>query len=460
MDEVEEPRRQQAAVFIAARAALRVAPVLYGLFEFSGEGDDWPSLLDLRSLLISSVAATMPSDDIKRAAGAAVYATNAVTHGDNAAVRAAFYAVKAAQTSEIELLIAALSKDAGGAELSAEVAVRAADDAAYTAHIALEDRYTIWRATQRDAVLWMEHAVAQTGSLSIDIAPLWEDENPLDAEWETLQDRMRNDPSGEDWSFWINWYQGILDGIKQDWCLLCYIATSPVINWDAPATDVSAQINMVVDPSLDELKRLQDEVVVLEAQFKKSQDVALAYAAKLKEKSAKEELSGVLDAWEGRAKSADYSSRIYLIVIGLVIAALVAGAIYVIVCVEFERLDALLIPSGCANLAIDACVGLTQRTAFLTVIFLTLVSVILLVLRILLRAYNSNIFWRDDARERIAFATVYINMLGNTTTSQKTDDYARIVYETLFRAANSKMPVEDVSVGLSISDNLAKSLVK
>ena len=143
MDEVEEPRRQQAAVFIAARAALRVAPVLYGLFEFSGEGDDWPSLLDLRSLLISSVAATMPSDDIKRAAGAAVYATNAVTHGDNAAVRAAFYAVKAAQTSEIELLIAALSKDAGGAELSAEVAVRAADDAAYTAHIALEDRYTI-----------------------------------------------------------------------------------------------------------------------------------------------------------------------------------------------------------------------------------------------------------------------------------------------------------------------------
>lgn len=57
LDEVEEPRRQHAAVFIAARAALRVAPVLYGLFEFSGEGDDWPSLLDLRSLLISSVAA-------------------------------------------------------------------------------------------------------------------------------------------------------------------------------------------------------------------------------------------------------------------------------------------------------------------------------------------------------------------------------------------------------------------
>ena len=104
--------------------------------------------------------------------------------------------------------------------------------------------------------------------------------------------------------------------------------------------------------------------------------------------------------------------------------------------------------------------GLTQRTAFLTVIFLTLASAIFLVLRILLRGYNSSIFWRDDARERIAFAKVYINMLGNAQTSKKTDDYARIAYETLFRPANSKLPIEDVSVGLSIPDNLAKNLMK
>ena len=112
------------------------------------------------------------------------------------------------------------------------------------------------------------------------------------------------------------------------------------------------------------------------------------------------------------------------------------------------------------NLGDEICVGLTQRTAFLTVIFLTLASGILLVLRILLGGYNSNIFWRDDALERIAFATVYINMLGNARTSQKTDDYARIVYETLFCPANLKLPVEDVSVGLSIPDNLAKTLSK
>ena len=180
----------------------------------------------------------------------------------------------------------------------------------------------------------------------------------------------------------------------------------------------------------------------------------------MKKKSATQELSGVVDAWEHRAKSAAYSSYAYLFLILAVIVALVAGTLYVIVCLGFGWLDGLLIPDGCANLGDKICVGLTQRTAFLTVIFLTLASAIFLVLRILLRGYNSSIFWRDDARERIAFAKVYINMLGNAQTSKKTDDYARIVYETLFRPANSKLPIEDVSVGLSIPDNLVKNLMK
>ena len=180
----------------------------------------------------------------------------------------------------------------------------------------------------------------------------------------------------------------------------------------------------------------------------------------MKEKTATEELGGVLEAWEDRARSAAWSSRRNLILILIVITALVAGALYVIVCIGFGWLDALLIPDGCVNLGDEICVGLTQRTAFLTVIFLTLASVIFLVLRILLRGYNSNIFWRDDARERIAFATVYINMLGNARTSQKTDDYARFAYETLFRPANSKLPLEDVSVGLSIPENFSNYLTK
>ena len=210
----------------------------------------------------------------------------------------------------------------------------------------------------------------------------------------------------------------------------------------------------------EEVKSSWLEIANLKAENETSQHVIVELQAKLKEKTATEELGGVLEAWEDRARSAAWSSRGNLILILIVIIALVAGALYVIVCVGFGWLDALLIPDGCVNLGDEICVGLTQRTAFLTVIFLTLAGVIFLVLRILLRGYNSNIFWRDDARERIAFATVYINMLGNARTSQKTDDYARIVYETLFRPANSKLPLEDVSVGLSIPDNLAKNLIK
>lgn len=210
----------------------------------------------------------------------------------------------------------------------------------------------------------------------------------------------------------------------------------------------------------EEVRSRQQEIAKLEAENEKSQQVIVELQAKLKEKNATQELSGVLDAWEDRAQKTDCSSHKSLILIGAIIASLVAGALYVIVCIGFGWLDALLIPDGCVNLGDEICVGLTQRTAFLTVIFLTLASVIFLVLRILLRGYNSNIFWRDDARERIAFAKVYINMLGNAQTSQKTDDYARIVYETLFRPANSKLPLEDVSLGLSIPDNLAKTLSK
>jgi len=110
-------------------------------------------------------------------------------------------------------------------------------------------------------------------------------------------------------------------------------------------------------------------------------------AAKFREKTATEELGGVLEACEDRAKSAARSSRRNLILILVVIASLIAGALYVIVCVGFGWLDALLISDGCVNLGDEICVGLTQRTAFLTVIFLTLASVIFLVLRILLRGY-------------------------------------------------------------------------
>lgn len=179
LDGIEQPRRQQAAVFIAARAALRVAPMLHGFFDLEHNKEPLTSLPLLRPLLISSVAATMPTDDIKYAAA-----------------RAAVDAARAADAARVF--------DAANADS--------------------------WRATQRDAELWVEHADAETVNLSIDIAPLWDGTNPL----------------GADWSFWITWYQGILDGTPQNWPLIHEIATTYTINWDAPAQEVNDKINEVI----------------------------------------------------------------------------------------------------------------------------------------------------------------------------------------------------------------------
>ena len=170
LDEVEEPRRRQAAVFIAARAALRVAPLAHDIFDVYRNKKPLTPLPVLRPLLISSVSAKTPTDEIRPLSNAFVEAT-----AESAAIA-----------------------DAGAAAGVASVAAaRAADAAAYA---------IAWRATHRDADLWVKHADAETGNLSIDIAPLWDGAHPLDADWQTLQDRMRTDPGGADWSFWINWY--------------------------------------------------------------------------------------------------------------------------------------------------------------------------------------------------------------------------------------------------------------
>ena len=75
----------------------------------------------------------------------------------------------------------------------------------------------------------------------------------------------------------------------------------------------------------EEVRSRQQEIAKLEAENEKSQQVIVELQAKLKEKNATQELSGVLDAWEDRAKKTDCSSHIYLILIGSVILALVEG---------------------------------------------------------------------------------------------------------------------------------------
>lgn len=71
--------------------------------------------------------------------------------------------------------------------------------------------------------------------------PLWPSEqNPLGDMW--LQVRSRSiDP---EWSFWIDWYQGLLDGRTQNWSLLEEIAFIEPEVWDAGPQAVALQIEV------------------------------------------------------------------------------------------------------------------------------------------------------------------------------------------------------------------------
>ena len=66
----DEARQQACAVFIASRAALRASPVAILFFEFDEATikRDVTSLFTWRPTLIATVAATMPSDEIRNAA--------------------------------------------------------------------------------------------------------------------------------------------------------------------------------------------------------------------------------------------------------------------------------------------------------------------------------------------------------------------------------------------------------
>ena len=73
LNERPEAVRQNCAVFIAARSALRVLPIAVDGFQFS----DWSRQRDVtampiwRSLLISSVSAKLPAEEVKANAAAA-----------------------------------------------------------------------------------------------------------------------------------------------------------------------------------------------------------------------------------------------------------------------------------------------------------------------------------------------------------------------------------------------------
>ena len=232
-----DARKYACAVFIASRAALRSAPYAINFLEFHKAASDHnlSSLATWRCLMTAGVAGNIPSPNIRNAAAASV---------------------------------AASSVDAS-ASAAADAASRA-DGATGNAIFASAD---VWAKVSTTAQLWLEHADQLDGKLSIDVAPLWTDENPLEQKWLDLRERLfladTVSERGADWSFWIKWYDDILAGNTQNWDMLHEIATTPDIDWEASSREVNDKINGIVARyHLDEVikNHALDRKVVFNAQ--------------------------------------------------------------------------------------------------------------------------------------------------------------------------------------------------
>lgn len=136
----DDARQHACATFIASRAALRVAPAAIQFYEFhnSAREHDLTSLVLWRHLLISSIAATVPTDDIKAAAR-----------------------IAAAVAADVPVSIETVAK-----------AARAAGTVAAD----------IWAEVLHDAARWLEHASQRDGTLALPSRRC----GPLRTHWNTI----------------------------------------------------------------------------------------------------------------------------------------------------------------------------------------------------------------------------------------------------------------------------------
>ena len=266
LNEQPEAVRQNCAVFIAARSALRVLTIAVEGLQFS----DWSRKRDLTAIacvsgaFISSVAAKLPTDDMR-----------------NTALRPARRAATASDSA---------AADASDAAAYAAYAAAFAYDAAYAhaaafARTAFAATPAVWRNVRADCVVWVNHAAAD-GTCGIDVAPLIDGEFKISPDWPVVREKLLNDNDpkrGADWSFWIEWYDNILRGDPQDWDMLYEIAVSQDIDWEATSREVNAAIARIV-----EKHRLLREIAHLKAQ--RHQLVSLTASAEMRSHNMPPEL--------------------------------------------------------------------------------------------------------------------------------------------------------------------------
>jgi hypothetical protein len=233
------------SVAIAARAALRVLPIL--VLEFQARGSRPPEeiaaalvLPVFRAAAVPWVAANYPTYGTELAAFAAA-ATAAFAAAADATAATARAAARAATAAATTAAFAAAT-DATAATVATAAAARAAARAA-TAVSASDAAFTA-----ADAALTFDVRQIADGLGVADLAgrPLWPDTVPQDLNSlrQELRDRLRSLDEG--WDVWTDWYEARLEGRPADETLEVARATIADEIWKQGPRTVNAHIRDLI----------------------------------------------------------------------------------------------------------------------------------------------------------------------------------------------------------------------
>ncbi|KMK68292.1 hypothetical protein [Puniceibacterium sp. IMCC21224] len=219
---------------IAARSSLRSLPAVMAVVDQKSESwDGKDSVLScLRATLISGVASTCPTPDMKRVetAAATVSAAFAIavvpTPVSTPASTSAAFATASAAADAATTFATASAAAAAAASASAD----AVDDAA---------------AAARSAIYQDAEQGQRIGSLGVFNQVLWTDVEPVQkivSKWDRFS--ALPDPDGV-WVFWRDWYRSMLHGDPMNWDLQLQVALIEDEVWNAGPKAVAAKIKSI-----------------------------------------------------------------------------------------------------------------------------------------------------------------------------------------------------------------------
>ena len=243
-----ETRSREECIWVAHRAAARVAPLWFqsGKAEWA-QKHALTSLLVLRPLIISGVASTYLIPAISIAVEAASASPSAASDGAVAAFAVdtdAIFNAAASFSSEAAAFAAEAiyaASAASAASFSVEAAAFSAADAVASEGDASEAAIAaIWKIVRNDCFL-------RDSGEKFAAVPLWLDQpNPFDAQWQATRTEWQapNSP----YRFWLRWYEAALQGQHLNLDLEHDIALIPSEDWEKGPDNIATQIDALEAP--------------------------------------------------------------------------------------------------------------------------------------------------------------------------------------------------------------------